>query len=491
MLRTLFGKLFLIISLTLVVTFVVTGVALSVYLQQTLTDSKVSELKLATEDISKIFNDYLDQRANPIFIKIMQSNLDRMQQNTGALIFISDTNGKILFSAPQNLTYLNDKLKFDGKNYSLSDPQQTAEVIKTGEYSQMSGDFFGLFKNVSQDMLTIAKLEHVTAEGITNAKFIVYTFVKMPEIFAARQNAINTYIAWGTIAILGVLLSLYFITKRVTKPIKEMNVATKKMAKGEMGQRVSENSKDEVGELAKSFNAMAKALENLENMRRDFIANVSHELRTPMTSMRGFIDAMLDGTIEEDKRSYYLQIVREETSRLSRLVDDLLDLSRMQSGKLSAELTVLDINELTRKSIIKLEQLLVQKNINFETSFDENPSLVLGDSDLLERVLINLLSNAIKFTPEGGRIAVSTEVTASKVIVRVSDNGPGMTEDQIGQVFERFYKADKSRDSKYLGTGLGLSIAREIIRLHGGEISANSEVGKGSVFEFWLNKQIV
>ena len=486
MTKTLFGKLILIISITLIVTFIVTGVALFAYLQQSMTSSKVSELKLAAEDVSNMYNEYLSESSNPVVKNIFQRNIARIEQTTGALIWIVDTNGRII-DGVTNPSVLKNTLKFDGTYYSLIDPRQTADVVKNGEDIQTSGDFYGLFKDIGQDILTVAELKQIKTDGITG-KFIVYTFLKMPEVYQTRQNAINMYIAWGAIAIFGVLISLYFITRRMTKPIKEMSIATAKMAKGEMGQRVSERSRDEIGELAKSFNLMAESLENLEGMRRDFVANVSHELRTPMTSMRGFIDAILDGTVEPGKQDYYLKIVREETSRLSRLVDDLLDLSRMQSGKIYAEMFLIDINEITRRSIIKLESLILQKNISIQTFFDEEDCKVRADSDLIDRVLINLLSNAIKFTPENGAIQIATRLDENRVYVSISDSGEGMSNDDASQVFERFYKADKSRGTIQTGTGLGLSIAREIIRLHNGDIYVTSELGKGSTFEFWLNK---
>ncbi|MEI6132358.1 MAG: ATP-binding protein [Bacillota bacterium] len=462
--RTLFGKLFIIIAATLIVTFIMMGIALFAYLQQTLTESKVSELKLTADDVGNIYNEYIGEGANIIVENIFQNYLLRTEQKTGASILIVDTNGRVLSRTTSSGA---------ANSVILSQIDQT---VKKGEYIQTTGE-----------VITVAVLKPVTVEGLSG-KFIVYSFAKMPDIYSTRQNAINMYIIWGAIAIFVVLLSLYFITRRITRPIKEMSLATVKMARGEMGQRVSENSKDEIGELAKSFNEMALALENLESMRRDFVANVSHELRTPMTSMRGFIDAILDGTVEPEKKDYYLKIVREETIRLSRLVDDLLDLTSMQSGKMHLIQTSVDLNEITRRSIIKLEALIIGKQISFEANFDDRDCKVLGDSDMLERVLINLISNAIKFTPEKGSISVNTHLTQDKVFVSVTDNGKGMSQEEINQVFERFYKAEKSRSTVFSGTGLGLSIAKEIINMHGGEISVVSEIGKGSKFEFWIRK---
>lgn len=171
---------------------------------------------------------------------------------------------------------------------------------------------------------------------------------------------------------------------------------------------------------------MASALENIENMRRAFVANVSHELRTPMTSIRGFIEGILDGTIPAEKHGHYLAIVREETNRLNRLVNDLLDLAKMESGEMKLSFTDFDINELIRKCVIKLETLLLEKNLTVDADFEEEDLMVNGDPDAIERVLYNLMHNAIKFTPAGGKISIITRCSRDTAEVTVKDTGIGI-----------------------------------------------------------------
>jgi signal transduction histidine kinase len=231
---------------------------------------------------------------------------------------------------------------------------------------------------------------------------------------------------------------------------------------------------------------MAVALQNIEEMRRGFVANVSHELRTPMTSIRGFVDGILDGTIPPEKQNQYLTIVKDETIRLNRLVNDLLDLARMEAGEVKLNISVFDINELVRKCVIKLESLLLEKGLTVDANFEEEDLPVKADSDSIERVIYNLMHNAIKFTPENGEIRVKTYVEKDKAIISVEDTGKGIAESEIPYIFERFYKTDKSRSADRTGVGLGLAIVRNIIVSHNETIKVESEEGHGTRFIFTL-----
>ena len=248
------------------------------------------------------------------------------------------------------------------------------------------------------------------------------------------------------------------------------------------------SSRDEIGQLAQSFDQMAVALQNIEEMRRDFIANVSHELRTPMTSIRGFIEGILDGTIPPERQSYYLTIVRDETDRLNRLVNNLLDLARMEAGELELRPRVVNINEIIRVCIIKLENLITSKQIQVEANFDDENVFVSADPDAIERVIYNLVHNAIKFTPEGGSIAIGTVRKKDTVEISVKDTGIGIDPNDMDMIWDRFYKADKSRSKDKVGTGLGLAIVKNIINEHNQQIWVESEPGKGTKFTFTLRK---
>ncbi|NLA57907.1 MAG: cell wall metabolism sensor histidine kinase WalK [Firmicutes bacterium] len=227
----------------------------------------------------------------------------------------------------------------------------------------------------------------------------------------------------------------------------------------------------------------------LENMRRDFLANVTHELRTPLTSIRGFVEPLLDGTVSDEKtRERYLGIVRDEAPRLSRLIDDILDLAKLESGSMSIAFDLLDIRELVFRVQNVFGPQAANKGIDLRsevTSPKEGEEiLVLGDSDRLQQVLTNFLDNALRYTESGGVITVSVEASDTRVIVKVSDTGSGIDPEELPYVWERFYKADKSREKSKKGTGLGLAISRGIIENHGGEVFATSKPGEGATFGF-------
>jgi len=225
----------------------------------------------------------------------------------------------------------------------------------------------------------------------------------------------------------------------------------------------------------------------LEQMRREFVANVSHELRTPLTSMQGFLEGMIDGTIQKPEEIHkYLRIIYEETLRLSRLIADLLDLSQFESGQVAVAMAPLDIRSIAERARRKLEMQARKRNITIELKIPDNLSPVMGDEDRVEQVMINLLANAIKFNRESGHILVTAGERDGFVRTEVHDTGIGIPEGDLPQIWERFYRADKSRARASGGTGLGLAIVKRIVEMHGGHVAASSRPGKGSCFAFEL-----
>jgi signal transduction histidine kinase len=315
----------------------------------------------------------------------------------------------------------------------------------------------------------------------------VYLSSPVPEVNKARTNVIKFFIFSVLISIAVSVLLAYFFSRKISDPLKQISNATKEIEKGDFSKRLDVKSDDEIGELARSFNDMASALQNLEEMRRDFIANVSHEFRTPMTSILGFIDGIIDGTIPQNGHNKYLNIVRDEIARLNKLANNLLDLARLESGETLLNFTTFDINELIRICIIKLENAISEKNIDINAEL-EGQLMVFADKDAIERVLINLIHNAVKFTDAGGQVIMSTSRTKSKALITVTDTGIGISQDEISLIWERFYKSDKSRSLDKSGTGLGLAIVKNIIKRHNQNIWVESEPGKGTKFTFTLNE---
>ena len=282
------------------------------------------------------------------------------------------------------------------------------------------------------------------------------------------------------------LIFIYMLSNRLTKPIKEINNAAKSIAGGDFARRVSVDAENEIGELGETFNKMATSIEQLENMRRSFVANVSHELRTPMTTITGFVEGIMDGTIPPEKHQQYLTIVLDESKRLSRLVTDLLDLSKMEQGKFTLDIREFDINEMVRLNIIKSEKRITEKNIQLTVSFQKENQKVLADKDSIQRVLTNLMDNAIKFTQPDGFMDIRTGLANGKVFVAIQNSGMGIAKDELVHVFDRFYKTDKSRSQDKSGAGLGLYIVKNIVQSHGENIWAESEPGEFARFNFTL-----
>lgn len=283
----------------------------------------------------------------------------------------------------------------------------------------------------------------------------------------------------------------YLVSYRLTKPLREMSAAAKQYATGDFSKRISiRRSKlykvknDEVDELVLAFNTMARALADLETSRRNFVANVSHELKTPMTTIGGFIDGILDGTIEKEKETQYLQIVSDEVKRLSRLVTGMLNMSKIEAGELDLKPRRFDISEMIFQTLLGFERIIEKKRIEITglDSMRSNP--VTADKDMINQVIYNLIDNAVKFTDEGGRIEIDSKSDAEKAIVKIRNSGKGIPSDEIGNVFERFYKTDKSRSYDAKGAGMGLYLVKTIIELHGGQVSASSEPGEYTEFIF-------
>ncbi len=294
----------------------------------------------------------------------------------------------------------------------------------------------------------------------------------------------------SAIASLGVsILAIGLFSYNLVKPLKQMAQAAKQFAKGEFSIRVSETSNDEIGELAVAFNNMAESLATAEGTRRSFVANVSHELKTPMTTIAGFIDGILDGTIPPEKHQYYLHIVADEVKRLSRLVHSMLNLSRIDNGELKINYKKFDLLSVLVTIIITFEQEIDKRNIDVRGLDKISPKNIYGDKDLIHQVVYNLIENAVKFTNEGGFIEFNITENSIQTDFSVKNSGTGIKKSEIPLVFDKFYKTDKSRSKDKKGLGLGLYLVRSIIRQHGGDITADSVYGEYTEFKFYIPKK--
>lgn len=293
------------------------------------------------------------------------------------------------------------------------------------------------------------------------------------------------------IAIVVALEIIFYIMisiKTYIKPIKTINEAAKKLALGDYNVQVNLKNVDrELKLLSLNINNLANEFENLEQMRKSFVANASHELRSPLTSIQGFLQAMLDGTIEDGDRNQYLEIVLSETRRLGSLINSMLDLSRLESGATPMNMSVFDVNRLINQITQRFEPSLVKKQIGINCKFESDERRVYADKDKITQVLVNLVDNAIKYSPQNSEIDILTHIHGKKIYISVKDMGEGISKKDQMLIWDRFYMTDKARTpSKNKGTGLGLSIVKRIIEEHKEAIWVESSKGLGATFIFTL-----
>lgn len=321
---------------------------------------------------------------------------------------------------------------------------------------------------------------------------LVFVTSDISDIADFSDMVLKIFILSAIAALSMSVLAIGLFSYNMVKPLKQMATAAKQFGKGDFSVRVNVASDDEIGELAKAFNNMADSLSASENVRKNFVANVSHELKTPMTTIAGFIDGILDGTIPAEKQNYYLHIVSDEIKRLSRLVRSMLDLSRLDSGELKLNYQTFDLLSTLVTIIITFEQEIDRKNIEIRgLDMITEPKMIYGDKDLIHQVVYNLIENAVKFTNENGYIEFNIVESLERSDFSIKNSGTGIKSSEIGFVFDRFYKTDKSRSKDKKGLGLGLYLVRSIIRMHGGDIEAESSYGEYCQFSFYIPKKQV
>jgi len=298
-------------------------------------------------------------------------------------------------------------------------------------------------------------------------------------------NSMGRFLLWGgLVAVAIALLLTFFLSRRILAPVKALTSATKRVGSGDFSQKVKIKDKGELGELAQAFNAMASDLEHIEKLRRNMVADVAHELRTPLSNVRGYLEAIRDGVIKSDANT--IRSLTEEAMLLSRLVDDLQDLALAEAGELNLVCQTEDVSELVNQTVAIVQVQATAKGLLVSIDLPDKLPPVNIDYQRISQVLRNLLENAVAHTAKGGSITVAAKQQGNWVEVTVTDTGEGIPAEDLPNIFERFYRVDKSRTRATGGSGLGLTIAKRLVEAHGGKIEARSELGKGSRFSFTI-----
>ncbi|MCR5830495.1 MAG: HAMP domain-containing histidine kinase [Lachnospiraceae bacterium] len=332
------------------------------------------------------------------------------------------------------------------------------------------------------------KMLAVTAPVMYKYSVKAYVCVLMPvretdEIYTRQMNAINIVLL---IVCAFLAISFFVIYIIAAYPTRKIRKAALEYAGGNYSYTLKCKTHDEYNDLTEAINYMVGQIKQVDDYQKKFVANVSHDFRSPLTSIKGYAEAIKDGTVPEEARNKYLDVILFETDRLSKLTSDLLDLNRIDARGLMLDVTSFDINEAIKKTAASFEVTCLKKKINIELSFAEKSTFVDADLGRIQQVLYNLIDNAIKFSRAQTSIEIETEEKGAKALIRVKDHGEGISRENIKRIWERFYKQDSSRGKDKKGTGLGLSIVKEIIAAHDENINVISTEGVGTEFTFTL-----
>lgn len=469
---------FLVTAGTVILSFVILGSAFLFLGRRFVVSEKQDSLSTTADEVSHILWANLRQApgAGPGDAKYAPI-ITLVSRITGYHVFVCDTQGVVVSSSDQLLSpYLGQRI---ASNFMTS-------LDATGNLST-----FGTLGGFYQTPYYVVA-EYIPSPFGSGAAGYVF-------IGSASGSIMHV---WGTFLIvvlftaLGVLVAAlvvsYLTSRRQAAPLNEMAAAARHFARGDFSARVKDDDReDEIGELIRSFNAMAESLGKSEELRREFIANISHELKTPMTSISGFADGILDGTIPKENQDKYLMTISSETKRLSRLVRSMLDLSVIQrQGPAAMRMSEFDISEILRRTLINFEDKITSKGLDVDAQIPEERMMVRGDPDAITQVVYNLLDNAIKFSREGTAIGLSLWKQDKRAYVSVKNHGETIPESELPLIFDRFHKADRSRSQDRDGVGLGLNLVKTILNNHDGDITVTSRDGVTEfVFTLKLGQQ--
>ncbi len=483
---------FILFASIFLVTFVALGTSLIFLVDSYAINEKTELLKENTQELSEtISNNLIANDMNSEYtgekLRICNS-LAVVSRFIDSDVFVCDTAGNIIMCKDQignyafesgSLVCEDHKTKLDDKLIqsvyeSDSDTAVTSTKIDNRD-CYVVGTVIRALPQTKDDIegeiigSVFAIVENGTAQ-------IVAEIIKMFTIVALVCMSVGFIMIW-------------LLTKRMVTPLQQMSVAANRFAVGDFSYRVKVSGNDELADLGNAFNDMADALDKLESSRRSFVANVSHELKTPMTSIAGFIDGILDGTIPREKEDYYLKLVSDEVRRLSRLVVAMLNMSKMESGDFEMKPKNYNISDQIVQILLTFEQKIDAKHIDILGLDHMKPHRVHADPDMIYQVIYNLFDNAVKFTNVGGYIAVNVTELEEKVQVTIKNSGEGINSAELPHLFERFYKVDKSRSLDASGAGLGLYIVKMMVEMHGGRIWAQSNSSSTAEFIFTLPKE--
>ncbi len=470
--KTTFSRTFSTTVIILLLALILVGTSFQALVEDYLAESAISELGQTGESMANLASAYSAE--GPMINRSFMVNLDITSQISGADLLICDARGRVILCS-DSITGCDHQRLWVDQEY-LNKVLEKGGDTATG----MIPDLYEEPRYVVSTPIT----DYVTGQNLG----IVIVSTPTHSTTAVMTRISNIFMAVSLLVVLISVIAMMILVRRQSDPLHQMAQVARSFGHGDLDARVklTDDHPEEVEELALAFNNMAQELQKSEYQRREFVANVSHELKTPMTTISGYIDGILDGTIPEHRHSYYLQIVSDETKRLSRLVRSMLDISRLQDGNVPEEKKIhFDIEEALGQVLITFEQKITGKKLNVDVDMPGHPVYTHACQDYVTQIIYNLIDNAVKFCPTGGTLGLKIEQGGGKVYVSVSNDGETIPPEELPLVFDRFHKIDKSRSQNRDGWGLGLYIVRTLVSSHGENISVTSRDGK-TTFTFTM-----
>ena len=472
--KTTFSRTFITFGAILLSALLLVGLSFQLLIKNYLTNKAIDGLKSNCATISQVAAAYHSDKA--VFERDFLVNVSVAATVSQADVVICDANGKLLLCSDAPYGCEHQGLSITSKSY--------LSRVLSEEYVVSHGIIEGLYED-SRYVVSTAIRDNATKKPIG------FVIVSSPiaETLSVLKRMSDTYLSVSVLVILVAVVVMTIYTRKHSSPLRDMARTATAFGHGNLKARaqVPAGAPEEIQELALAFNNMAQSLEKSDYQHKEFVANVSHELKTPMTTIGGYVDGILDGTIPAGEQDRYLQIVSYETKRLSRLVRSMLDISQLQEqGAIPEEKkSRFDVEECAGLVLITFEQTITEKNINVEVDMPDHPVFTFACQDYITQVIYNLMDNAVKFCPKGGALGLRIRQAENKIYVSVFNDGQTIPATELPLLFDRFHKLDKSRSQNREGWGLGLYIVKTLVCSHGEDISVSSADGR-TEFTFTL-----
>lgn len=471
--KTIASRFFSATSTLIIISIAVLGITFMIFANQYFELERLNVLSMCVESVEDNLEVNYQRHVGKISdVTPLTENLQLIKDTTQSTVMIADTKGRLLTCTDEK-DCIHKSVDLPKAAVTMMEKEQTAVRVSDTFSKTYGGDYYAVGKALRDDSGAVTGYIFASC---TKGTISIFT-----------NALLSMFMLSACVMILISSIVSLMVTSKLTTPLRNITEVARRFSQGDFSVRAVVEGDDEVAHLANTFNHMATFVENNETSRSNFVANIAHELRTPMTSIKGFVDGIIDGTIPPEKEGTYLKIVSEEIGRLARLTNSMLDISKLDSGEFILNVDSYNIWDTISAVAFAFESRIEDADIQVK-GFEPQRIRVYADKDIIHQVVYNIVDNALKFTPNGGCITfnVTEDKQSGYVTVKIRNSGSGIAKEALPYVFERFYKADSSRSVHTKGAGIGLYIAKTLVQRSGGDIYVESTEGEYTEFIFTL-----